>query len=114
MIYEYIVYGGLTILFAFLFYNMLSASARKKKKILEMQEELIDKDCKIASMREEITVLRLQIQMNGIRRDKPIEIPKGTIEAVRYAMIQNHPDNGGEAEKFILYKRCYDKLIGKV
>lgn len=43
---------------------------------------------------------------------KQTEIPKGTIEAVRYAMIHNHPDNGGDAEKFILYKNCYDKLTG--
>lgn len=41
------------------------------------------------------------------------EIPKGTIEAVKYAMIHNHPDNGGNAEKFILYKNCYDRLTGK-
>lgn len=43
---------------------------------------------------------------------KPVEIPKGTIEAVRYAMIHNHPDNGGSSEKFILYKNCYDRLTG--
>lgn len=46
------------------------------------------------------------------QKRKQIEIPKGTIEAVRYAMIHNHPDNGGNAEKFILYKNCYDKLTG--
>lgn len=44
------------------------------------------------------------------QKSKPTEIPKGTIEAVRYAMIHSHPDNGGSSEKFILYKECYEKL----
>lgn len=44
-------------------------------------------------------------------QSKSVKIPKGTIEAVRYAMIHNHPDNSGSAEKFILYKKCYDELI---
>lgn len=109
MIYGYIVCG---ILFAYLFYNVFSMGIRKNKEIMELQEELTDKDFKIASMRSEITMLQLQIQMNSIKKSKPIEIPKGTIEAVRYAMIHNHPDNGGDAEKFILYKNCYDKLTG--
>lgn len=37
-------------------------------------------------------------------------IPKGTIEAVKYAMIKSHPDNGGQAEQFIKYKKVYDEL----
>lgn len=40
-------------------------------------------------------------------------VPDGTIEAVKYAMIKSHPDNGGEIEKFILYRECYEKLTGR-
>jgi len=42
-----------------------------------------------------------------------VKIPEGTVDAVRYAMIYNHPDNGGDPEKFILYRSCYEKLTGK-
>lgn len=32
------------------------------------------------------------------------------LEAVKYAMVKNHPDNGGSVEKFMLYRDCYEKL----
>ncbi len=38
------------------------------------------------------------------------DIPKDTLDAVKYAMNKAHPDNGGDAEKFIKYKKCYDEL----
>lgn len=39
-----------------------------------------------------------------------ITISKDTIEAVRYAMVHSHPDNGGNTEQFIKFKECYEKL----
>lgn len=41
------------------------------------------------------------------------ETHKGTIEAVRYAMKKSHPDNGGSAEDFMRFKKCYEELTGK-
>ena len=41
------------------------------------------------------------------------EIPKGTIQAVKEAMKRSHPDNGGNAEDFQMYRRAYNVLIGK-
>ncbi len=41
------------------------------------------------------------------------EIPKGTIEAVKYAMKHAHPDNGGNAEDFIRFQKCYEELTRK-
>lgn len=74
-----------------------------EKRILNLQN-----DMKIQSRIYQAEIERLARRA----APKPVEIPKGTIEAVRYAMIHNHPDNGGDAEKFILYKKCYDKLTG--
>lgn len=37
-------------------------------------------------------------------------IADGILEAVRYAMIHSHPDNGGDTEQFIKFKECYEKL----
>lgn len=41
------------------------------------------------------------------------QIPKDTIEAVRYAMKHAHPDNGGNAEDFIRFQKCYKELARK-
>ena len=40
-------------------------------------------------------------------------IPKGTVQAVKEAMKRSHPDNGGNAEDFQMYRRAYNILIGK-
>lgn len=41
------------------------------------------------------------------------EIPKGTVQAVKEAMKRSHPDNGGNAEDFQMYRRAYNILTGK-
>ena len=41
------------------------------------------------------------------------EIPKGTVQAVKEAMKRSHPDNGGNAEEFQMYRRAYNVLTGK-
>lgn len=40
-------------------------------------------------------------------------IPQDTISAVRYAMKHAHPDNGGNAEDFIRFQKCYEELTGR-
>lgn len=40
-------------------------------------------------------------------------ISKDTIEAVRYAMKHAHPDNGGNADDFIRFQKCYEELTRK-
>ena len=51
------------------------------------------------------------------RAGTPIEIPKGTIDAVKLAvklaMKVSHPDNGGNNEDFIKYREVYQRLTGK-
>lgn len=46
-------------------------------------------------------------------RPGPIEIPKGTIDAVKLAMKVSHPDNGGNQNDFIKYREVYMKLTKK-
>lgn len=40
-------------------------------------------------------------------------IPQDTISAVRYAMKHAHPDNGGSAEDFDRFRKCYEELVGR-
>lgn len=42
-----------------------------------------------------------------------MKIPKDTVDAVRYAMKHAHPDNGGNAEDFIRFQKCYEELTRK-
>lgn len=40
-------------------------------------------------------------------------IPKDTVVAIRYAMKHAHPDNGGNADDFIRFQKCYEELTRK-
>lgn len=40
-------------------------------------------------------------------------IPKGTKEAVKYAMKHAHPDNGGNAQDFMRFQKVYEELTRK-
>ena len=42
------------------------------------------------------------------------DIPDGTLEAVRFAVIKSHPDNGGKEEDFIKYNECYRELKRRI
>ena len=37
-------------------------------------------------------------------------VSPNTIQAVKYAMKHTHPDNGGNAEDFIRFQKCYEEL----
>ena len=83
---------------------------------LESEIESLKKECWMHCVRYSHLLaknrqLENELYKESLRKPNPMTIPKGTIEAVKYAMIHNHPDNGGDAEKFILFKNCYDKLI---
>lgn len=45
-----------------------------------------------------------------VRKSEETGIPAHTLEAVRYAMIHSHPDNGGKKEEFIVFAGCYNQL----
>ena len=40
-------------------------------------------------------------------------IPQGTMQAVKYAMTHAHPDNGGNAEDFVKFRKVYEELTRK-
>lgn len=51
---------------------------------------------------------------NGYGQTKIVrEVPKGTLDAVKLAMKLSHPDNGGNKDDFVKYRRAYNILIGK-
>lgn len=47
------------------------------------------------------------------RTNNTPQISKDTVDAVRYAMKHAHPDNGGSAEDFDRFRKCYEELVGR-
>lgn len=50
---------------------------------------------------------------NGRENNGRISVPPNTIQAVKYAMKHAHPDNGGNAEDFMKFQKCYEELTKK-
>lgn len=48
----------------------------------------------------------------NIHNKNILVIPEGTIDAIKYAMIKSHPDNGGKQEDFIRFRKLYEELRG--
>lgn len=47
------------------------------------------------------------------KKNETYSFPEGTIQAVKEAMKRSHPDNGGNAKDFQMYKKAYDILTKK-
>lgn len=50
---------------------------------------------------------------NGCGNETKANLPPNTIQAVKYAMKHAHPDNGGNAEDFMKFQKCYEELTKK-
>lgn len=46
-------------------------------------------------------------------RNSTREVPQDVLQAVKYAMKHAHPDNGGNADDFIRFQKCYEELTRK-
>lgn len=58
------------------------------------------------------SAIDLYRKLYGRTKNTP-QISKDTVDAVRYAMKRAHPDNGGNAEDFIKFQKCYEELAGR-
>ena len=61
----------------------------------------------------EINHYKYELQQEKKKTQISKQIPKGTTQAVKDAMVRSHPDNGGNQEDFIMYRRAYNILTGK-
>lgn len=86
----------------------------KAPKETEEYLELLDEyaELKTENFRYQIYIKALERQAE--RSTKIVrEVPKGTIDAVKWAMKMSHPDNNGNRDDFEKYKRAYLILTGK-
>lgn len=99
-------------------FQLVFLALRQRIKIKELEEEkeriehnnLIFKNI----YRNQISLLQGQIdELLKIRLKGNSKISPDTIRAVKYAMKHAHPDNGGNAEDFIRFQKCYEELTRK-
>lgn len=93
---------------------------KKEKEITKLEEENRELKWDITCLEDNISTLRYdlshyQYKFEQEKRKNKItkQIPKGTTQAVKDAMVRSHPDNGGNQEDFIMYRRAYNILTGK-
>lgn len=118
MLGAYIVFGGLTALFAYLFYDIHSTNNWKNRRIKILEERIKQREVEIFSLKDKIIGLEFSNSQKSAQREYDcnkgkIIIPPDTIRAVKYAMKHAHPDNGGNAEDFIRFQKCYEELTRK-
>lgn len=96
-----------------------------QKEIEEMQryrdyiEKKIDlKDDIISSLKMEVTELKhFNVKYKALIKQyqsgdicSSLNVSQDIILAVKYAMKKSHPDNCGNAEDFVRFKKCYEEL----
>lgn len=89
---------------------------REKIQKLEADKEWIERSNNISEIMLKNQISLLQAQVKGLLKMKTIQnpnIPPNTIQAVKYAMKHAHPDNGGNAEDFMKFQKCYEELTRK-
>lgn len=108
----------ITFFIIFMFCNLLFLVLRQWLKIkdLKLQKTIAENEIKITENMYRNQVSILQGQINNLLKMKTIQnpiIPPNTIQAVKYAMKHAHPDNGGNAEEFMKFQKCYEELTRK-
>ena len=68
-----------------------------------------------AGLKEEnrrLTLLSASLREAFIMADstKNISAEPNIKEAVRYAMLKSHPDNGGKSEDFVKFRKLYERM----
>lgn len=91
----------------------LALRQRFKIKQLEQEKELIERSRDRWEKHYRLCIGMLENRVDELtkyRIKNGSKIPKDTIKAVKYAMKHAHPDNGGNADDFIRFQKCYEEL----
>lgn len=89
---------------------------REKIEKLKVEYKLIEDSNRLSESLSRSQILLLQGQIDRLLKMKTIQNPSispNTIQAVKCAMKHAHPDNGGNAEDFIKFQKCYEELTRK-
>lgn len=94
----------------------LALRQRLKIKELEKEKERIERSRDRWEKYYKDYIQKLENIVDGLTKMRVIgnpNIPQDMVDAVKYAMKKSHPDNGGSAEDFVKFKKCYEELTGR-
>lgn len=108
----------ITFLISFVIGQLLFLAVRQRMKIkeLELEKERIKSSNNVLETMLKNQISLLQAQARGLLKMRSVHsenLPPNTIQAVKYAMKHAHPDNGGNAEDFMKFQKCYEELTKK-
>lgn len=103
---------------SFIVFQLVFLALRQRFKIKELEQEKERIECSnmiFESMyKNQINMLQLRIdEILKMKSRGNSNISTDTIQAVKYATKHAHPDNGGNAEDFIRFQKCYEELTRK-
>lgn len=107
--------GVIIFIISFVMFQLVFLVLRQRFKIkeLEQEKERIERSNMIFEniYKNQINMLQLRIgELLKMKLRGNSSVPPNTIQAVKYAMKHAHPDNGGDAEDFIRFQKCYEEL----
>ena len=88
------------------YYNKIKFEVLNKM-LLEEYEKIKSRDRTIAYLRN---MVNSDLYLYRNPHTTSNSYSEDVIEAVKFAMIHSHPDNGGDPNTFIKYKNLYDKI----
>lgn len=95
---------------------IFSTKTTAKIKELEKEKERIERSLDRWEKYYKDYIQKLESGVDELMKMRVIGNPKlsqDIVDAVRYAMKKSHPDNGGNAEDFVRFKKCYEELAGR-
>lgn len=99
------------IVMAFLIFSLLFTNYKQSLEINELKNELMILHSDKLKMRLQLNSLITAINMRNNDNDGVLQ-PE-ICEAVKYAMVHSHPDNGGKSDDFIKFKKLYQSIRKK-
>lgn len=106
--------GAITFIITFIMTQLVFQCLRMRFKIKELKQEneRIKRNSEIWEnmYQNEINILQNRITtLYKMRLDRGA-VSKDVIDSVHYAMKKSHPDNGGNAEDFMRFKKVYEEV----
>lgn len=107
--------GVIIFIISFVMFQLVFLVLRQRFKIkqLEQEKELIERSRDRWEKHYRLCISMLETRIDELtkcRIKNGSKISTDTIQAVKYAMKHSHPDNGGNADDFIRFQKCYEEL----
>lgn len=106
---------SITFIVSFIMFQLLFLALRQRRKIkiLESEKERTERSRDRWEHDYWQLIKDVTKEMEKKKYNINTSVSTDAIRAVKYAMKHAHPDNGGNAEDFIRFQKCYEELTRK-